>query len=199
MKTESSSSSSETGSSTNASGDGYTKTYTANGRTYKEYKQGQGTYAHNVKYSGGTISSSGCGPTSVSIVASGYGKNYTPGTLVEAARKKYHVSNFTASPDATGKMLTTAGLNYTETFSLSKEQLKSHLNSGRPVVMSVDNSCGGLFTNNTHYIAILDINKKGDKVYVANPSNKASGWIDINKVIKCNSSSSRVAFLITSK
>lgn len=199
VKTESSSSSSETGSSTNASGDGYTKTYTANGRTYKEYKQGQGTYAHNVKYSGGTISSSGCGPTSVSIVASGYGKNYTPGTLVEAARKKYHVSNFTASPDATGKMLTTAGLNYTETFSLSKEQLKSHLNSGRPVVMSVDNSCGGLFTNNTHYIAILDINKKGDKVYVANPSNKASGWIDINKVIKCNSSSSRVAFLITSK
>lgn len=198
VKKESSSNSSDTGSSNSAKGDGYSKTYTTNGKTYKEFKQGEGTYK-KVTYSGGNIATSGCGPTSASIVASGYGKNYTPGTLVEAAKKKYHVSNFTASPDATGKMLKTAGLNYTETFSLSKEQLKNHLKSGRPVVMSVDNSCGGLFTNNTHYIAILDINKKGDKVYVANPSSKASGWIDIDKVIKCNSSPQRVAFLITSK
>lgn len=198
VKKESSSNSSDTGSSNSAKGDGYSKTYTTNGKTYKEFKQGSGTY-YDVHYSGGNISSSGCGPTSAAIVASGYGKNYNPGTLVEAAKKKYHVSNFTASPDATGKMLKTAGLNYTETFSLSKEQFKNHLKSGRPVVMSVDNSCGGLFTNHTHYIAILDINKKGDKVYVANPSSKASGWIDIDKVIKCNSSSQRVAFLITSK
>lgn len=187
---------SETGSSTSAESDGYTKTYTANGKTYKEFKQGQGTYKE-IKYSDGNISSSGCGPTSAAIVASGYGKDYNPGTLVEAAKKKYHASSFTASPEATGKMLKTAGLDYTETFSLSKEQLKKHLQSGKPVVMSVDNSCGGLFTDHTHYIAILDINKKGNKVYVANPSSKASGWIDIDKVIKCNSSSSRVAFLIT--
>lgn len=198
VKKESTSNSSDTGSSNSAKGDGYSKTYTTNGKTYKEFKQASGTY-YDVHYSGGNISSSGCGPTSAAIVASGYGKNYNPGTLVEAAKKKYHVSNFTASPDATGKMLKTAGLNYTETFSLSKEQFKNHLKSGRPVVMSVDNSCGGLFTNHTHYIAILDINKKGDKVYVANPSSKASGWIDIDKVIKCNSSSQRVAFLITSK
>ena len=195
---ENSSNNSEAGSSNSENGDGYSKTYTVNGKTNKEFKQTSGTY-YNVHYSGGNIATSGCGPTSAAIVASGYGKNYNPGTLVEAARKKYHVSNFTASPAATGKMLKTAGLNYTETFSLSKEQFKNHLKSGRPVVMSVDNSCGGLFTNHTHYIAILDINKKGDKVYVANPSKKASGWIDIDKVIKCNSSSARVAFLITSK
>ena len=64
---------SETGSSTSAESDGYTKTYTANGKTYKEFKQGQGTYKE-IKYSDGNISSSGCGPTSAAIVASGYEK-----------------------------------------------------------------------------------------------------------------------------
>lgn len=185
------------GSSSSSNGNGYSKVYKVNGKEYKEFKQSQGSYA-SVPYSGGTISSSGCGPTSVAIVASGYGKNYTPGTLVEDAKKKYNVSNFTASPNATAKMLNTAGLSYTSTYSLTKENLKNHLKTGKPAVLSVDNSCGGMFTSATHYIAILDIDENGKKVYVANPSNKASGWINIDNVITCNSSSSRIAFLITS-
>lgn len=180
------------GSSSATSGDGYTQVYRVGDKTYKEFKQGQGTYAHSVKYSEGDIASSGCGPTSATIVASGYGKDFNPGTLVEAARQKYGVSNFKASPDATGKMLTTAGLAYTQVWSISAEQLKSHLGSGRPIVMSVSNACGGLFTNASHYIAILDV--KGEQAYVSNPSRKATGWIDISKIVICNSG--HAAFLI---
>lgn len=180
------------GSSSSASGNGYTKVYTVGSKKYKEFRQASGSYASH-RYSEGTIASSGCGPTSSAIVASGYGKDFNPGTLVDAACQKYGVSNFVASPDATGKMLTTAGLTYRMVTSVSASQLKSHLSSGKPVVLSVNSSCGGLFTNNTHYIAILDI--RGDQAYVSNPNTrKATGWIDINKIVQCNSG--RAAFLI---
>lgn len=175
------------------SGDGYTQVYSANGRTYKEYKQSRGSYK-DVKYSSGTVSSSGCGPTSAAIVASGYGSNYNPGTLIQAAKSKYGVSNFTASPDATGKMLKTAGLSYKQTTGVSKQELQKHLRTGKPAVVSVNNSCGAMFTGATHYIAILAIN--GNQVYVSNPNpKKATGWVDISNVITCNSG--RAAFLIT--
>ena len=179
---------------TTENGDGYTQTITINGRTYKEYKQASGSYA-SVAYSSGTISSSGCGPTSAAIVASGYGSSYNPGTLVIAARKKYGVSNFQASAYSTGKMLTTAGLTYDIDNSLSKTELVAHLESGRPAVLSVDSSCGAIFTNNTHYIAVLGIN--GDQVYVSNPNTKkTSGWVSIDTVVTCNSSTDRYALLI---
>lgn len=174
------------------SGDGYTKVTTYNNKTYKEYKQSKGSYSGD-KYSGGTIASSGCGPTSVAIVASGYGSSYNPGQLIKAAKSKYGVSNFSASPEATGKMLKTAGLKYKSTFSLTKSQLKKHLKSGKPAVLSVNSSCGGMFTNNTHYIAILAI--KGNDVYVSNPNpKKKTGWVDIADVMTCNSG--RAAFLV---
>lgn len=190
--------SSNSGESTATEGDGYSSTFTANGRMYKEFKQSKGSYSSD-KYSEGTVSSSGCGPTSSAIVASGYGASYNPGELISEAKRKYKVINFTASPDATGKMLTTAGLKYSTHYTLGKNQLQSHLKSGKPAVLSVDNSCGGMFTSATHYIAILDINSSGNQVYVSNPSSKATGWIDIDKVIQCNKSLSRVAFLITSE
>lgn len=176
-----------------ANGDGYTKVYSANGKSYKEYKQSRGSYK-DVKYSDGTVASSGCGPTSSAIVASGYGSNYNPGTLIKAARSKYGVSNFTACPDSTGKMLKTAGLSYKYTTGVSKSELQKHLKKGKPAVVSVNSSCGAMFTGATHYIAILNIN--GDKVYVSNPNpKKTTGWVNISNVITCNSG--RAAFLIT--
>ena len=183
------------GSQASANGDGYTKIYKVGNKTYKEFKQSRGSYKGQ-RYSGGTIASSGCGLTSATIVASAYGIKYNPGQLLRAAKQKYHQSNFIASPDSTGKMLTTAGLKYKRTFSLTKSQLANHLKSGKPAVLSVNSSCGAMFTRATHYIAILDI--KGNNVYVSNPNPaRATGWISIDKVIKCNSPSNRVAFLIT--
>lgn len=184
---------SSTAGSTSKKGNGYTKTYSKNGKTYKEFKQSRGSYS-GVKYSGGTIANSGCGPTSVSIVASGYGSKYNPGTLVSAAKSKYGVSNFAASPESTAKMLKTAKLNYKRYTGISKRQLSSHLKKGKPAVVSVNSSCNAMFTGATHYIAILDI--KGDQVYVSNPNpKKKTGWVNISNVITCNSG--RAAFLIT--
>ena len=60
-------------------GDGYDSEYTSSaGITYKQFKQYKGTYAGNA-YWDGTITSSGCGPTSIAILLSGLTDlNYTP-------------------------------------------------------------------------------------------------------------------------
>lgn len=177
-----------------AEGDGYTTIYTSSsGKSYKEYKQSRGYYA-SITYSEGTISSSGCGPTSVAIVASGLGVNMDPGVLVQNARSRYNVSNFVASPDSTQKMIETAGLSFTRHTSLSESQIRAHLQTGNPIVLSVDNRCGAIFTGATHYIALLDIN--GNRVYVSNPNpRKAGGWIDIDVVVTCTQG--RAGFLIS--
>ena len=61
--------------------DGYFSTFTTeknHQKTYKEYKQnGNSSWANNT-YWGGTMAENGCGITSMSIILSGYEKNYTP-------------------------------------------------------------------------------------------------------------------------
>lgn len=62
--------------------DGYFTTFTTEkNHKYLEYKQNwTSSWAHN-KYWGGTMEENGCGITSLSIILSGYGKNYTPEDL----------------------------------------------------------------------------------------------------------------------
>ena len=69
--------------------DGYFTTFTTtdnNKKTYKEFKQNGNSSWSNKDYWGGTMSENGCGITSIAIILSGYGKDYTPDTL----RKKYY-------------------------------------------------------------------------------------------------------------
>lgn len=77
---------------TEVDGDGYTHEYTSSaGITYKCFKQGQGSYSTQRYWSdnpNGTISSSGCGPTSVAILASGLLKNQNI-TPAETAKSMY--------------------------------------------------------------------------------------------------------------
>ena len=180
-----SSSSSSDGSSTSSKGDGYDEVITFNGRTYKLFKQSKGTYSDTVTYSGDHIHHSGCGPTSAAIIASGYGKDYNPGTLVTAAKKKYNVSNFTANIYSTQKMLTTAGLKTKIYTSVSKSKLIKQLKSGKPVAVSTKDADGKhIFTKKSHYIALLAINDKNE-VYVANPNpDTKKGWTDIDVVLR---------------
>lgn len=68
--------------------DGYFTTFTTENshkKTYLEYKQNwTSSWAKN-EYWGGTMEENGCGITSMSIILSGYGMDYSP----EVLRKKY--------------------------------------------------------------------------------------------------------------
>ena len=69
--------------------DGYFTTFTTvnnHKKKYKEYKQNGDSSWSNKEYWGDTMAENGCGITVMSIILSGYGKDYTP----EDLREKYY-------------------------------------------------------------------------------------------------------------
>lgn len=150
--------------------DGYTTTFTTLNakyqKTYKEYKQNIESSWNENSYWGGTMSKNGCGITSMAIIASGYGINVTP----EDLRKEYY-------PHLEGEKMQFAlkemGIKCTDFYYhksyLSKKYLSDWLETNRPVLICVGSEKENDWTNSSHYMVLLDINKEG-MVYISNPN-----------------------------
>ncbi len=164
-----------------ANGDGYTTTYTSTaGRTFNEFKQSRGSYKGQL-YSEGTISSSGCGPTSVAIVLSGYGQNVDPGDIAKAMGGAH---NGGTNGSNLASALRRYGLGARQVSRPSASQIRTQLQSGKEIVVSVGSSPDSKFTGSGHIMAILDINSN-DEVYISNPNPRTyNGWIPLNQFIK---------------
>lgn len=173
---------------TAAEGDGYDSTITLNNKNYNEYKQSRGSYTtvgfgvsncstHNAPH----VHSNGCGPTSVAIIASGYGKNYSPGdiaTLMGGAGTQ-------SSGNTISSVLNKIGISSHPVYSVTKQNIKAQLSSGRPFVVSVDGSLNGLFTKSGHLMSILAIDSN-DNVYVSNPNPATkNGWVPLDTLYTC--------------
>ena len=162
---------------TEASGDGYSKQYTSSaGITYKLYSQGRGSYAQN-KYWDGTIQYSGCGPSSIAILASGIlNSSDTPGDV--AARMSM------TSYDTLKNQMISMGMTGVEVIqSPTAEVIQENLRNGKVMLVSVDKRT--IFPNtSSHIMTLLDINTNGE-VYVGNPGSSTKyGWYDINEIVK---------------
>ena len=109
----------------------------------------------NIRYSQGTISTSGCGLTSICMVASYLtGDLYTPAELVEATRGK---------TDNVSRMLAAAasvGLVWHNDSGTSREDLKNYLRDGNIAVVLVRDS--------SHFVVCTGITEDG-KVLVNDP------------------------------
>ena len=151
--------------------DGYFTTFSTietNKKIYKEYKQNSDSSWRNNKYWGGTMSENGCGITSISIILSGYNKDYTP----EDLRKKYApVLNAEKISD---ELSNTFGIEnsdfYYDSIHLSEKKLEEHLKTNRPILVCVwNNPSENRWTKSSHYMVLLatDGNKM---VYVSNPN-----------------------------
>ena len=156
--------------------DGYTQKININGVQYTEYKQNSPKWK-NVSYWGSTIGHSGCGPTSLAVIASGFGKSYTPETVVK--------SYMTPPTDGTNLKNALQKMNISATYcsvtSSSKNDIKNHLATGKPVVVSIT---GKPFSSGKHIMAVLGIN--GNNVYVSNVYNSPhhqTGWVSIDTLI----------------
>ena len=164
-------------------GDGYpngTYTSTINGNQFKKYKQYLGSYEGN-SYWGGTMHSSGCGPTSVAILASGLVDfNITP---AETAADMNSTYGYTGSGPLSGEM-EKLGMSAQIISGPSADDITNALYNGKVMLVSVDSRT--IFTNNSHIMAIIDINSAG-QVYVMNPGGNIDGWYDIYEIMKgCN-------------
>ena len=125
------------------------------------------------------------GITSMSIILSGYGKDYTPDDL----REKYYPK--LNGDDIPKELKSTFGINNTGFFfdgvHLSSKYLISHLETNRPVLICVWNKpTENRWTTASHYLVLLATDGN-EKVYVSNPnglenSSKSSGWYNINEI-----------------
>ncbi len=161
-------------------GDGYTQEYTSSaGITYKEYRQNRGSYKEH-KYWTGTIRTDGCGPTALSIIASGItNNNYTPKDIADMMTNKYSYDMYT-SYLRLKEIAESIGLKAEAIEAPSKEQVEDSLKNGKVIIMSTHNR---LFTSGNHFIALLDIDTEGN-VYVSNPNkNTTTGWQSLDAVM----------------
>lgn len=125
------------------------------------------------------------GITAISIILSGYQKDYTP----EDLRKKYYP--FLKSENISNELSSTFGIEnsnfYYDLEHFSKEKLKEHLLTNRPILICVWNKPNNnRWTTASHYMVLLATDNN-DLVYVSNPNglkndSKSSGWYKYEEI-----------------
>ena len=175
-----------------ASGNGYIGTYkNKSGRTFRNYKQNEGSYA-NSKWCGDSIvRNDGCSLIAVTIVLSGY-RNSEIDPL--ALANQYAVRGMGMNIDGA---LSGNNLSYTrfpdsnstnvEFSTQQKQQIKDHLKTGGVAIIKVVPP--STFTDSTHFMTLLDYNEAEDTIYLSNPYHGGNrygetGFLAADKVLK---------------
>ncbi len=125
------------------SGDGWDSTTTVNypnneKRTYRNYKQYEGTYSTKT-YWGGTIATSGCGPTCISIILSGYGIDANPGKVVDVFTELGYEYTSMENIKNVLKQKYNIDSEIKNVTADSIEDIKNNFNAGRPIIAGVEN------------------------------------------------------------
>ena len=168
--------------------DGYFTTFTTDNqykKTYKEYKQNGNASWSNKDYWGGSMSENGCGITTMSIILSGYNKNYTP----EDLRIRY--SPVIDYSKLSKELSSTFGIKnsdfYYDNVHLSNKKIQEHLRTNRPIIICTwTKPKSNRWTASSHYMALL-ASDENDLVYISNPNGgendyRSSGWYNINEI-----------------
>ena len=169
--------------------DGYYTTFTTDNphkKTYIEYKQnGDASWSKNT-YWNDSMEKTGCGITAMAIILSGYGKNVTPENL---RNKYYPVIDYDSLNTEFSKSygIQVSGFFY-DSVHLSKDYIKKHLLTNRPVLICVwNNPSENRWTTTSHYMVLL-ASDDDNMVYISNPNggkndNKSSGWYKYDEII----------------
>lgn len=117
----------------------------------------------------------GCPTSAVSTVLTGLGINCSPNDFVEVIPRD-GVANSIINKGVKLKQYNTLPSNY-------KDIIIGHLQEGFPIVIYEQSP--SIFTKSEHWMAILDVNSDGSKVYIASgSSSKKAGWYDIDTALK---------------
>ena len=153
--------------------DGYFTTFTTvedNKKTYKEYKQNGNSSWSDKEYWGGNMAENGCGIAVMSIILSGYNKNFTPEDLREKYYPRLDYETFSNELSASYG-IKSSGFYY-DSPHLSNKSITEHLESNRPIVICVWNKpTENRWTTTSHYMALLATDNNG-MVYVSNPNRR---------------------------
>jgi hypothetical protein len=154
--------------------------YEVNGCQYPFYKQDSGSSWENNSFAGGTMKSKGCSITSIAIILNGYGqKDVTPETIR---------SEIGGQLTDLQTILKNHGIeSEREDKKLTKSEIITHLQSGRPIIVHVKNIDSDFWTTSEHYMVLLDYrNNNGiQQVYVSNPgtvNSAKNGWVNLSLI-----------------
>lgn len=167
--------------------EGYKAGFTdSKNRTYKIYCQYLEPWASKT-YNGGGMQNTGCGPTSLAIIASGYGKNKTPGEIADYMTNKYGKTSTTSATSLSGTLKDFLEIKNKIITSNYESEIKMSLNAGIPVVISANNTPDTRFTKTSHIMTLLGI-KNDSEVYIGNPGRNDSntdqcGWNTLSDII----------------
>lgn len=126
----------------------------------------QNDYKH-VRYGNGTISSSGCAPTSIAMVVSGLtGKRVTPEDIVKWTGNKYYVSGQGSSWAIFGACAKNWGVSCSN-LGKSQQSVIAALQAGKPVIASMGPKT---FTKGGHFIVLRGVTTDGH--FFVNDPNK---------------------------
>ena len=158
-------------------GDGYKTTFSVGTRVYKNFKQSDGswkdTYVRGWKY-GSNMASSGCGLTSIAVIATGYGLNVTPGdvaALVNGGQYSYGQLEQILSQYI--------GKSCNWQYSNINENIINQLKAGKPTMVHTTYYSSG------HFLCVLAISDDGSQVYVSDvggyyEGRNRNGWQPIS-------------------
>lgn len=136
------------------------------GRSFKLYLQGSSAPWAGDAYQGGeTMAAAGCGITSDAILCTGYGHDVTP-RKINQSYNGYHV----------GQELEKAingGVVSKDWTSFSVNKAIKHMQDGGTFIA---HTYSQPYTSREHYMAVIDIDEKGEKIYVADPAGNFTGW-----------------------
>ena len=133
-----------------------------------------------IPYGQGTVSSSGCGPTSMAMLATvASGQDVYPQDVIRLTKStgSYTTTSPTELDPIVGKEYGFEVVN--ETYSSKSDaynKMKDYLSKGYMIHLSGDGYYEGLSTYATagHYIGVFSIDGSGDKVWIANSATKNS-------------------------
>ncbi len=148
------------------SGDGYNNIFVVGTRTYKNYKQQQGSYCQDelAGFSGDTLYRSGCAINAIAVIVSGYGIDMNPGEVNAYAKT-------TGSPTCHNETLASLigkKTSYHESGDLAQIIIEQ-LQSGRPCIARTS------YYSDSHYVCILAISEDGNQVYVSDTGAEYTG------------------------
>lgn len=141
------------------SGDGYGSVYTSSaGLTFRNYKQYEGSYSEN-KYRYDNIRNVGCLPTSMSIIASGLGReDLTPDVIASRIDGDFFNNAI--------NYMNELGWNPEKIDGPSADTLLSKVRAGNVLIVYAD--AGSAISWGNHYSTVVDVNDKGE-VFILNP------------------------------
>lgn len=135
-------------------------------------------------YGSENIGMGGCGPTSLSMVATGLTGNtsFTPKYVADmSVNMGYYVESVGTDWSLMTEGASQLGINSAQLTNWSEDSLKSELSAGHPIICSMG---PGDFTNQGHFIVLSGLTEEG-KVLINDPNSKINSrkkW-DLNTII----------------